>query len=421
MSNFNPVEKFIAYVLSFTPGMKKYIKWMYQFANYILKRKSYMYKCKYPLNRVNNSVSESFFGYYDKSPENESGYFSIFQEAEHSTKKRPNYKHSVNIMLKNNNSGEIVKVGTSDAYNWQQGTKLQWLNNDSFVYNYFDKTKNVYNAKIYNIRYNTFEKVCMPVYDVFEDKYALSLNFSRLNKLRPDYGYRCKDEKVDFANNSNDGIFFIDFKENKISLLISLEQLVSIKPEKTMQKAKHKVNHIMISPNGDKFIFMHRWLSGSGKRYDRLLVSDIKGKNIKIIADDEMVSHCCWYNNDIIVGYLNHSSYGAAFYKIDLRANEPHLLSEKLLKFGDGHPTFFGAKMVFDSYPDRARMKHLYLYDIEKDSVEEVGEFFESLTYFGETRCDLHPKWTKYGKSIYFDSVHEGQRKLFKIQLKTDR
>lgn len=417
MSQFNLAEKSIAYLLSFTPGLKRYIKWTYQLLNFLVHRKKYRTLCNYPVEAVCSSSNESFFGYYDKSPENINGTFSLFQESARATRKKPTCNDSVSILLKEHRSGEYTIIASSNAYNWQQGTKLQWIGIHEFIFNLFDSAKQEYKAVICRTDGTISKEFDYPIYDSYASEYALSLNFDRLNVLRPDYGYRCRKSYDNLEDTTHDGVFFIDLKNSRTRLLISLEQLVAIQPLLTMKNARHKVNHIMIEPGGERFMFMHRWITGKGKRYDRLFVADKNGNNLKIVADEGMVSHCCWYDNSTIIGYFRHKSHGDTFYRIDLGRNETSLLSDKLLHLGDGHPSFNGKRMVFDSYPDRSRMKHLYLYDIENDDLEEVGVFFESMTYFGEARCDLHPKWSPDGNCIYIDSVHEGTRKLYKILL----
>ena len=235
-------------------------------------------------------------------------------------------------------------------------------------------------------------------------------------EMRPDYGYRNYKEIIDFNNYDLDGVFKLSLKKNTSVLLISIKQLIEHSPLPTMKGAKHKVNHIMISPDGKSFIFMHRWLSKSGKRYDRLLVSDTNGEFFKIISDGGMVSHCCWKDNCTVVGYLRHNSIDG-FYKINIDTGGIELFSSELKEFGDGHPTFQSNYMVFDSYPDRSRMKKLYIYDGRNDKVKLIGEFLEPFKFYNQTRCDLHPRFNSDLSSVYIDSVHTGKRTLYKISL----
>ncbi len=422
MSNYNVFEKYIAKILSNFPGLKSKLKKLYSTINYLLYKKKYSHKTNFKLKKISsNPESESFFGYYDKSPINNTNTYVIFQEiTELPSHKFPDSEKPVSIMLKHTESGEFNKTSSSSTYNWQQGTKLQWLTNNKFIYNDYEDDK--YTSKIYDTGNNTFQIIDSPIYDCYKDKYALSLNFERLNALTPDYGYRNLNKMVDFGDNSNDGIFFIDLKINETRLLISIQDIIDLHEQDSMQNAKHMFNHIMISPDGNNFIFIHRWFTKSRERYDSLVLSDIKGEKNKILSDNKMISHCCWYDNSTIVGYLNDKSYGDSFYRIDIYSGEIKLLSKKLLKYGDGHPSFHKGKMLFDSYPDRSRMRHLYVYDLESNEIEEIGEFFEPLKfdnetiYNNETRCDLHPKWSTNGKRIYFDSVHDGNRHLYYIE-----
>lgn len=56
-------------------------------------------------------------------------------------------------------------------------------------------------------------------------------------------------------------------------------------------------------------------------------------------------------------------------------------------KFRDGHPNISGNKVIFDTYPDKSRMKSLYLYNYD-------------------------------AKKIFFDSVHTGKRQLYMLDFK---
>jgi hypothetical protein len=415
MSSFSRSERLVAQVLSYAPGIKNIIKRSYQFANYILKRKNYRFQAVAPVVAISTGNNETFFGYYDKSPENNTGDYIIYQQCSYSTSNKPSAKHSVQIMVKDLRNQSEEAIGESYAYNWQQGPKLQWLTNETFIYNFFDVKDQRYKARIYNAYTKKEERIIdSPVYDCFND-IALTVNFNRLAQLRPDYGYRNTTEKIDFTNNASDGIYKINLSENSVNLILSIKDVMDIQPLPSMKGAKHKINHIMISPDGRQFMFMHRWIIPGGKRVDRLLISDISGRNVKVLVDEGMVSHCCWFGNDAIIGFFRYHLHGNSFYKIDLVQNTINLLSNQLLSFGDGHPSVFNHKMVFDSYPDRSRMKHLFIYDLRTDEVQDIGQFLEPLKYFGETRCDLHPKLTPSGDGIYIDSVHEGKRQLYKL------
>jgi hypothetical protein len=172
--------------------------------------------------------------------------------------------------------------------------------------------------------------------------------------------------------------------------------------------------NIMISPGGRSVMFLHRWFSG-GRRYDRLFISDMKGKELRLAAEG-IVSHCCWIDDEHILGYFTKERSLPGFHIIGLNTSECNISGiDQLSAFGDGHPDIHNDLMVFDTYPDKSRMKSLFVYDLKSKKINKVGEFLESMKYSGQTRCDLHPRWSQDGKTIFFDSVHEGKRKLYSI------
>lgn len=420
MSKFNPVERYLAKILSNLPGVKKNLKKSYQVINYLIYKKKYSFKSDYLIKRISYSNQESFFGYYDKSPLNENGKNLIFHSSGSlSTEKQPSALYPVDIILYDTETENYSIIDKSYSYNWQQGARLQWLDPDRFIYNVYENGE--YKSKIYNILTGVVEKhIDYPVYDCYRDIFALTLNFDRLTKLNSDYGYVNKKNVEVELNNFNDGIFYVDLHTNKQNLLISIQDVIAIHQKKSMENAKHKFNHIMIVPDGNSFIFIHRWYPENGRRLDSLILYNIKTKQLRVLADDEMVSHCCWYD-DKIIGFLRDKTLGDNYYIIDPENGDKQILSKEVSGFGDGHPSVFNNTILFDTYPDKARMKHLFVYDIKKQETKKIGEFLESLKYYAKTRCDLHPRWSNDGNTIFFDSVHDGKRNLYLLAYKNKK
>ena len=88
----------------------------------------------------------------------------------------------------------------------------------------------------------------------------------------------------------------------------------------------------------------------------------------------------------------------------------------------DGHPSYSPDKslVVTDSYPNRARVQELKILkdsDIYAREMKVVAKVFAPFKYDNDTRCDLHPRWSRDGKKICFDSVFEGHRGLYVVEV----
>ena len=137
------------------------------------------------------------------------------------------------------------------------------------------------------------------------------------------------------------------------------------------------------------------------------------------LSDDDMVSHCCWKDNETILAFENKKGLGVGYYLMRDRSQNFERLWPGVT--ADGHPSFGpdGNMVVTDTYPDRARVASITVMRGAHRKV--LAKVFAPFKYDNDTRCDLHPRWSRDGESIYFDSVYEGHRGLYRVPCELPR
>lgn len=406
---FSKKERRIANLLSRFPRLKQFIKYTYQSINYITYKssKKIFLHPSVSIKRIGTEDKGSFFGYYNHSPDING------QILYHQFDKKKVHKqntHAISIFLDN------TKVSETNSWNWQQGSMLTWIGSHLIAHNYYDSG---YKCKIIDRQKNREIVINSPFYCFFPDgKSFLTLNFKRLARLSPAYGYFNESVKEIRPLDPDDGIFKIETHNQHKSLLISFKELTALKPKETMKNAWHLVNHIDVAPDGNRFMFFHRWHTPAGVNYSRLITANKEGKDLCILADDDMVSHCCWMDNKTIVGWFRKKDLGDNYYIVKDKTSEYSIMNNTLLK-ENGHPGFSKNKqwLLTDTYPNKSRMSTLLLYNVKKEKVITIGSFFSPLKYFGEYRCDLHPRFSSDNKGVFINSVHEGTRHLYYIDI----
>src|SRR5690554_650219 len=419
MSNYNSLERTIARFLARFPIVKQLAKTAYSRLVYLRSKKNYrQHSLAQPIafTTVNQS---SFFGYYDKSPSNSKGWV-IACTTQGSTSAIPSLNNPVNLVVFDT-QGDVLLSQPLAAYNWQQACRAQWITDDLLIYNDFDSQQQRYISHVLSVEQKAIIKSFnYPVQDSFTTDYFISLNYQRLMTLRPDYGYRNLPNlaPAELDSLGQDGLWKVDYATGEAKLLISLTQACQHQPRSEFSQGTHKVNHVMISPSGDKFIFMHRCLV-AGRRLDRLFLADAETGDLKLLADYGMVSHCFWADGNTILGYMRGPDGKDAYWLLNVNTGEFNQFGAGQLEpYGDGHPHVHGDWFITDTYPNKARMQHLILCNLKTAEVKELGEFFHGFEYKGESRCDLHPRFSADGKAIFFDSVFTGKRQLYRMELK---
>jgi Tol biopolymer transport system component len=411
MSQFNKFERKFANSLDSFPVLRGYLKTYYQFLNYLINSRSSSIDM-HDLVKISNRFADeiNFFGYYDKTPWSNLGDYLIFHKLNLETE-------LLDIVVRDIQSNKNIVIGQSSLWNWQQGSMLQWFpGTDYIAYNKIvntDKFGSVLVTTDGSIL-NTYE---YPIQSISPcGNFFVSINYARLALLRPDYGYSIKSSNfLKSFDLENDGLWVVDIETGAGSLIVSLLDLINFAPQQDMHNSQHKVNHALVSPDGSKILFMHRWICSEGK-YSRLYSISPDGTNLKLLLDDRMISHYSWKDSEYFLAWARTYKNGDHYYKISAKTGIIELIGENTLdQFGDGHPSYSPNSewIVTDTYPGKDRKLSLHLYEVNQNKLYEIGRFFSPWKYRGEIRCDLHPRWSPDGKSIAIDSTHEGIRGLY--------
>lgn len=398
------------------PAIKKVVKRTYQLAMYVISPKlksEGKLLCLTP-----NDEFEYFFGYYDKSPWDATGRYVLCNRVKNAYTKPDNDDPAELIIIDTEKDNTVRVLAKTHSWNVQQGCMLQWLGPDfrtKVIYNDFRGGK--YCAIILNVESGEERQLPLPVYTVSKDgTFALTLDFSRLHRMRPGYGYcNIPEETAQERCPEKTCIWKMELDTGAVTPILRYTDFSNFEQRPEMVGADHKVNHLMISPDSKRFMVLHRWFVGE-RKYTRLVTANIDGTGMYNLLDDDFVSHCYWKNEREIITFAEKKGIGRGYFLLKDQ--------EKICKHlwptlsGDGHPSYGSdGKVVTDTYPDRRRVANVYVLDENCKETTVVVRVFAPFRYDNDVRCDLHPRWSRDGKQICIDSVFEGKRKLYVINL----
>ena len=422
--------KVVNEVLNRFPSLRKRLRGLYSRFCYVISKKQR--KIGDIIRFSLKDGKEYFFGYYDKSPWNADDSFILCLRA-NKTWKNAASNDPADILLINTEDLTHVKIATTHSWNVQQGCMLQWLGpnyDKEIIYNDFRDEK--FCSVILDVQTSQERVLPMPVYSVSSDgTFALTLDFARLHRLRPGYGYMNRPDKTEKEWMPEGAcVWKIDLITGECHDVLRYSDLYDFERRADFDNAVHGVNHIMISPNNDRFMFLHRWFANGQLSQEhkktRLITCGIDGSDKYILNDDEMVSHCFWRDNEHILSFEKKGDVVGYFLMRD-KSNEYVNYWSELNNSGrinnDGHPSYSQNRgmVITDTYANYQRMaKIILIKDPDKTnySIQKLAEVFHPFKYDNDTRCDLHPRWSRGGRQICFDGVFEGKRGLYGVNIK---
>lgn len=424
--------------------------------------------------KLNEKVSEvfrtqgtnsHFFGYYDICPLDISGKYLLSHSVSFDGRDVTADDTAI-VGYWNIETEEFKQVGITRAFNWQQGSRLQWLPPDyssRVIYN--DRRDNKFVAVIVDIKTGKEQILPFPIYAVHPSgEYALALNYERLYFCRPGYNYQgVVNPKWDCPVHNEDGIFRVDLNTGVVKLLLRTRDVYNLSTSPQMEKCNHWLEYINLNPSGTRFVFMHRWDNGKGSHKTRLFSANPEGTDIYMFPDTGSYSHMGWrtdneftiwgvkVNNPVAKEYLKRSNkkythliraflplyrclrdrvfgssinqlfFEAAYLEFWDKSSKYEVIGKDILD-ENGHESWCPTNkniMLTDTYSDKEGFRHLLVYAKQSNQVLEIGRF---VSHYNETgyRCDLHPRWDLYGTRVIIDSAHDDckKRQMYVLDIK---
>lgn len=402
----------------------------------------------FPVRAVTAGPKHHWFGYYDKTPWDAAGRRLLAMESDFADR-MPRPEDSVRLgtvgpAAAGSGPGRFEPFAETSAWCWQTGCMLQWLPGPGRRVIYNVREEGRFAAAIHDLDSGARRTLPRPIFCVTPDgRTALSLNFSRLARYRPGYGYEGVPDPFERELvPGGDGVWRMDLATGREDLVLPLTVLASVEPEEDMAGVAHRVNHIQIDPTGARFAVLHRYMRRDGKgHHTRLFTADLDGSRLCLLNPNRKTSHYDWRDADHLLAWarLPGAAAGEHYILFTDRSREAAVVADGLFPEGDGHCSYSPDRrtVVTDSYPLAGsgnrrvselpppaagsppvpQFRALMLYDPAANRRTDVGRFLVPPGYGGDIRCDLHPRWSRDGRQICFDSVHEGTRQMYVVDV----
>lgn len=375
-----------------------------------------------PMRPVTAGPKFHWFGYYDKWQFDPSDRYALGMEVDFEGRS-PRPEDEIALGLIDLQDGDRwSEIGRTQAWCWQQGCMLQWRPGSVREVLWNAREGDAFVCRVLDVDSGRSRTLPRAVYSLSPDgKTAVCADFRRIQDMRPGYGYAgLPDPNAGVLAPDDVGIWAQDMDTGASELIVSVAQIAALPyPHGDLSAAKHYFNHLLVSPDGTRFIFLHRWRFGDGPFHTRMLTAALDGTDVRVVDDYGKTSHFIWRDPAHILAWSWHPSAESAFYLYGDGDGQVEPVGQGAMRV-NGHCTYLpgGRWVLNDTYPlGEARMQELYLYDVASDRRAELGALTAPAEYTDEWRCDLHPRANRAGTQVMVDSAHAGGRQMYLLDV----
>ena len=394
-----------------------------------------------PVRAITKGAKFHWFGYYDKMQFDPTNRYLLGMQVDFEMRS-PTKNDVIKIgYIDLQENDKWVEIGESRSWGWQQGCMLQWIPGSDSEVIWNDRRGNNFLSIIKNIKTREEKIISKAVYALSPDGvHAIGTDFSRIQNYRKGYGYHGGKDPFKQQNApKKSGIYKINLKTGKSELIISYKEISKIPNAGTDISDKwHYFNHLLVSPDGERFIFLNRWRDApipdevltSPDKYNkirnnyttRMFTAGMNGKNVYLLDPSGNTSHFIWKDPNHITAWTRPLGKDFGFWEYQDKSTEIKQIGKGIMS-QNGHNTYLPGTnndwILNDTYPQRDTREQIpYLFQQSTGKKIELGRFYEPKEYTGEWRCDTHPRSSNDGKLICIDSTHGGNgRQMYLIDI----
>jgi len=373
------------------------------------------------------------FGYYDRCPwDAEARRHLALRVGQQQHLPQPHETADVGFV--DRREPRFKKLAVTRAWNHQQGAMTLWLAHipGALVFNDFVQEGDAWRAiaRVLDIDGNDVGRYDTHIYAVSEDgQWSAILDFGRIPRRGYSYALAPLSREKLWPNMDDDGLFLVNMKTGEKKLIVPYRRFFELHPFPYDLEGHYVwLNHTIFNCDATRLMVLFRHEATSAGRWrTHLFTAGLDGGDLRCPVPDVYwgcgggISHQIWGRrpDEILVdaGWCGRGNE----YVLLRDAASPRPACRVSNGLGPmSHLVYSpeGRWIAADTYPDGAGFQRLGLVDVASGCITELGRFrHRTPGATGELRCDLHPRWSADGRYLTVDTIHEGGRKIFMLEM----